>query len=255
MIILKSKAEQAVMRDAGRINAQVLATVKESIKPGISTMELNRIAERVLKKHKAKSVFKGYTFGGRLPPYPTAINACVNEELVHGIPNRRRRLREGDLVSIDCGTLYKGYIGDSAFSVGVGKISEENEKLLAVTERSLYIGIEAAIAGNYVGDIGHAIQAYVEGNGYNVVRGYGGHGVGRSMHEDPHIPNYGKRKQGVKLRSGMTFAIEPMVLLGDEEVVVRSDKWTVASKDNKTTAHFEHTVLITDQGPEILTKI
>ena len=255
MIILKSKSEQKIMRDAGRINAHVLETVRLAIKPGITTMELNRIAEKELKKHQAKSVFKGYSFGGKLPPYPTAINACINEELVHGIPNRRRRLQEGDIISIDCGTLYKGYIGDSAFSVGVGDINEPVTQLLDVTEKSLYIGIDQARASNYVGDIGHAIQKFVEGHGYNVVRGYGGHGVGRSMHEDPHIPNYGKPKQGVRLRAGMTFAIEPMVLAGDKEVSVHSDKWTVFAKDRQLTAHFEHTILITDNGPEILTKL
>jgi methionyl aminopeptidase len=253
MIILKSKAELAIMRQAGRMNAEILLAIREAIRPGVTTMELNQIAERMIKQFGARSVFKGYTFQGEKPPYPTAINACVNEELVHGIPKKNRRLKEGDIISIDCGTMYKGYIGDSAFSVGVGNISPEAERLIQVTEKSLYIGIEQARAGNRVGDVAYAIQNYVESNGFNVVRGYGGHGVGRTMHEDPHVPNYGKPRKGVLLREGMTFAIEPMVLQGKKEVVVLSDQWTVAARDEKLTAHYEHTIAITDNGPEILT--
>lgn len=253
MIILKSKAELAIMRQAGRMNAEILQAIRNAIRPGVTTMELNRIAERMLKKFGAKSVFKGYTFQGEKPPYPTVINACVNEELVHGIPKKNRRLQAGDLVSIDCGTMYKGYIGDSAFSMGVGKISPEAEKLIEVTKKSLYVGIEQAIAGNRIGDIASTIQNCVESHGFNVVRGYGGHGVGRTMHEDPHVPNHGKPRKGVLLRAGMTFAIEPMVLLGRREVVTLSDQWTVAARDGKLTAHYEHTIAITDNGAEILT--
>ncbi|GAB4158507.1 MAG: type I methionyl aminopeptidase [Candidatus Promineifilaceae bacterium] len=253
MIILKSQAELALMREAGRINARVLEAVRAAVRPGVTTMYLNEIAERVLEQHGATPVFKGYTFGGKLPPYPGALNTCLNEELVHGIPSNKRIIHEGDLLSVDCGTLYKGFIGDSAFSMGVGQVSPIVCKLLEVTERALYVGIEQAVPGNRVGDISAAIQAFVESHQFNVVRGYGGHGVGRSMHEEPHVPNYGLAGRGVQLRPRMTFAIEPMVLEGKKDVVVRPDQWTVAAKDGKLTAHFEHTIAITDNGPEILT--
>lgn len=253
MIILKSQSELKTMREAGRINAHVLEAVREAIHPGVTTLYLNDIAERVLEKHGATPIFKGYSFGGKLPPYPGALNTCINEELVHAIPSSRRIIREGDLVSIDCGTLFKGYIGDSAFSIGVGSVSAEVEMLLTVTEQALQLGIAQAVAGNRIGDISAAIQDHVESHGYNVVRGYGGHGVGRSMHEEPHVPNYGKAGRGVRLRPRMTFAIEPMVLQGKKDVIVMPDQWTVAAKDGKLTAHFEHTIAITDNGPEILT--
>lgn len=242
------------MREAGRINARVLDAIREAIKPGVTTAELDAIAEEVQDKHDAKTVFKGYDFGGQLPPFPTTITACINDELVHGFP-RKEPLKEGDLVSIDCASLYKGYIGDSAFSMVVGKGTPEIEKLLDVTEKSLYKGIAQCQPGNRIGDVSHAIQKYVESHDLQVVRGYGGHGVGKTMHEDPHVPNYGTPKKGVKLRPGMTFAIEPMVLQGDKEVVVLSDRWTVASKDGKLTAHFEHTIAVTSNGPEILTQL
>ncbi|MCA9938934.1 MAG: type I methionyl aminopeptidase [Anaerolineales bacterium] len=253
MIILKSQSELKTMREAGRINAHVLEAVREAIHPGVTTLYLNDIAERVLEKHGATPIFKGYSFGGKLPPYPGALNTCINEELVHAIPSSKRIIREGDLVSIDCGTLFKGYIGDSAFSIGVGSVSAEVEMLLTVTEQALQLGIAQAVAGNRIGDISAAIQDHVESHGYNVVRGYGGHGVGRSMHEEPHVPNYGKAGRGVRLRPRMTFAIEPMVLQGKKDVIVMPDQWTVAAKDGKLTAHFEHTIAITDNGPEILT--
>ncbi|MBP8002197.1 MAG: type I methionyl aminopeptidase [Chloroflexi bacterium] len=252
MIILKSKKELDLMRQAGRINAQVLETVREAVRPGITTIELNAVAEQVQVRLGAEPVFKGYTYGDKKPPFPTTITACINEELVHGIPGSRQ-LQEGDLLSIDCASRYQGYIGDSAFSVMVGQATSETERLLAVTERALYVGIENVVAGNRVGDIAAAIQQYVEANGFNVVRGYGGHGVGRTMHEDPHIPNYGIPGKGPLLRQAMTFAIEPMVLQGNHEVITLADQWTVIAKDRKLTAHFEHTVVVTDNGPEILT--
>lgn len=240
------------MRTAGRINAQVLQAVREAVRPGVTTAELNKIAEQAQAKLKVLPVFKGYTFGSKKPPYPTTITACINEELVHGIPSMRR-LQEGDLLSIDCASRYQGYIGDSAFSIAVGQASLVVDRLLAVTERALYVGIEQAVTGNRVGDVAAAIQQYVESQGFNVVRGYGGHGVGRTMHEDPHVPNYGIPGKGPLLRSGMTFAIEPMVLQGDHSVVTLPDQWTVIAKDRQLTAHFEHTIAITDNGPEILT--
>lgn len=253
MIILKSNAEIAIMRQAGRINAGILEAIREAARPGVTTGELNAIAERMLAASDAQPVFKGYSFGGKMPPYPAAINTCLNEELVHGIPGDRR-LEEGDLLSVDCGTMYKGYIGDSAFSMTIGRASVEAHKLLEVTEQALYLGIRQATPGNRVGDIAATIQTYVEGQGFNVVRGYGGHGVGRTMHEDPHVPNYGQAGRGARLRPRMTFAIEPMVLQGDMDVIVMPDQWTVSSKDGRLTAHFEHTIAITDNGPEILTQ-
>lgn len=252
MIVLKSNSELAIMQEAGKINAHILAVLREEAKPGITTLELNAIAEKLLEQYNAKPVFKGYTFNGKLPPYPAAINACINEQLVHGIPNNRR-LKDGDILSLDCGTLYKGYIGDSAFTMGIGEISSEAKKLIEVTEKALYIGIEQAVPNNRIGDISAAIQKFVESHQYNVVRGYGGHGVGRTMHEEPHVLNYGKAGKGLLLRPRMTFAIEPMVLSGNKDVIVLPDQWTVAAKDGKLTAHFEHTIAVTEHGAKILT--
>jgi len=254
MIVLKSQKELELMRQAGRINAEVLQTIREAVHPGVTTGELNKVAERVQTKLKVEPVFKGYTFGNQKPPFPTTITACINEELVHGIPGPRR-LQEGDLLSVDCASRYQGYIGDSAFSMVVGQSGSEVQRLLAVTERALYVGIEQAVVGNRVGDVAAAIQQYVESQDFNVVRGYGGHGVGRTMHEDPHVPNYGIPGKGALLRAGMTFAIEPMVLQGKSEVITLSDMWTVIAKDKKLTAHFEHTIAITNNGAEIFTRL
>ena len=252
MIILKSAEEIRRMREAGRIIARVLQAIGEAARPGVTTAELDFLAEKILEQHNARPVFKGYTFGNGMPPFPATITACINEELVHGIPGPRK-LVEGDLLTVDCGCLYDGFVGDAAISLGIGRVSSEVEELLQVTEKALQVGIDQSQAGNRVGDISAAIQAYVEGEGYNVVRGYGGHGVGRSMHEDPHIPNYGVANRGPKLRPGMTFAIEPMVLQGKKDVIILDDHWTVVAKDGKITAHCEHTIAVTDNGPEILT--
>lgn len=241
------------MREAGRINARVHEAIREAAKPGVTTAQLDAIAEKVQQQHDAKPVFKGYTFSPAVPPFPSTITVCINDELVHGIPNKTRRLEEGDLLSVDCGTMYKGFIGDSAFSIGIGAVSDEVIELLDVTEKSLYVGIEQCVVGNRVGDISYAIQQYVENRNYSVVRGYGGHGVGRTMHEDPHVPNYGRPRRGVKLRPGMTFAIEPMVLQWSHDVITMPDKWTVKAKDGGLTAHCEHTIAVTENGPEILT--
>lgn len=252
MIVLKSQDEIKRMREAGRITARVLQAITEAAKPGVTTAELNFIAEHILEKHGARPVFKGYTFGNGMPPFPATITACINDELVHGIPGARQ-LQDGDLLSVDCGSLYEGYIGDAAISIGIGRVDPRVENLLGVTERALKVGIAESRAGNRVGDISAAIQAYVEDQGYNVVRGYGGHGVGSTMHEDPHIPNYGPANRGARLRPGMTFAIEPMVLEGKKDVITLNDHWTVVAKDGKLTAHCEHTIAVTDNGPEILT--
>jgi methionyl aminopeptidase len=250
-IVIKSKEEIALMREAGRVNARALAAVRELIRPGISTSELNRAADEVIRKHEAIPTFKG------VPgpyPYPAATTISVNDELVHGIPGSRK-LREGDIVSVDCGTTYKGFVGDAAFTVGVGEISPDAKALIEVTEKSLYIGIDKLIPGNRVGDVGAAIQEYVEGLGYFLTRIYTGHGVGRMMWEGPQVPNYGIRGRGIPLRPGMTIALEPMVLAGTQDTRVLPDQWTVASKDGSLTAHFEHTVAITDNGPLILTEL
>lgn len=252
MIVLKSSDEIRIMRQAGRITARVLETIREAARPGVTTVELNYLAEQILEEHGARPVFKGYTFGNGTPPFPGTITACVNEELVHGIPGPRV-LEKGDLLTVDCGSLYEGYIGDAAISVGIGRISDEAQKLIDVAQGALEIGIRQAVPGNRIGDISAAIQEFVEAEGYNVVRGYGGHGVGRTMHEDPHVPNYGIPHRGPKLRPGMTFAIEPMVLQGKKDVITLADHWTVVAKDGKLTAHCEHTIAVTDDGPEILT--
>jgi methionyl aminopeptidase len=250
-IHIKMPAELQIMREAGRINATVHATVKELLKPGVSTAELNAAAEDVLRKHGCISPFKGYGH----PPFPASITVSINQELVHGIPSKSRKLKNGDIVSVDCGTVFEGYVADSAFSAGVGEISPEAQKLLQVTEDSLKAGIQAMRAGNRTGDISSAIQKYVESHGLYVTREYTGHGVGRQMHEGPQVPNYGKAGTGMLLKAGMTIAIEPMVLVGTEETRVLPDQWTVVSADGSLTAHFEHSIAVTEGEPLILTAL
>ena len=237
------------MREAGRINATVLATVRDLLKPGISTAELDAAAEDVLVKFGCVSPFKGYGY----PPFPNSITVSSNNELVHGIPSKEKILKEGDIVSVDCGTLYKGFIADSAFTGGVGEISEKASELLRVTEQSLYQGIEKMRPGNMTGDVSEAIQKYVEGHGYHVTREYTGHGVGRQMHEGPQVPNYGKAGTGILLTPGVVIAIEPMVLEGTHRTKVAKDNWTVVSADGSLTAHYEHSVAVTEGEPLILT--
>lgn len=248
-VMLKSERELERMREAGKINAKALAAAVAVIEPGITTAEINAAAATVLKQHSAKPAFVGVPGAY---PYPAETTISINDELVHGIPGKRR-LREGDIVSIDCGTVYEGYVGDSALTVGVGEISTEAKKLIEVTRESLFAGIAKMVPGNRTGDVSAAIQAYVEGHGFQVVREYTGHGVGRSMHEDPQVPNYGLEGRGLPLKTGMTIALEPMVLSGTYETRVLNDRWTVASKDKKLTAHFEHTVAVTKNGPWVLT--
>jgi methionyl aminopeptidase len=253
-IVLKSKQEIELMRQAGKIVAQVLDEIRRHTCPGTTTGQMNQIAEDVLKRHNATPVFKGYPNQRQgLPPFPAAITACINNELVHGIPSKDRVLQEGDIFSIDCGAYYKGWIGDAAVTVPVGKISEEAQRLLDVTQQSLYEGIAQGRLGNRTGDISAAVQAYVEKHGYSVVREYTGHGVGRSMHEDPQVPNYGEPGKGVRLKKGMTIALEPMVNVGTWETELLTDDWTVVTADGKLSAHFEHSFAITDGEPDILT--
>jgi methionyl aminopeptidase len=236
------------MRAAGRVNAAALAAVRGLIRPGVTTAELDAAASEVITQYGGKPVFKGY---GQ-PPFPATICASVNDELVHGIPGKRK-LKEGDIISVDCGTLLDGFVGDSAFTAGVGEISANAAKLLEVTERALFEGIEMMRVGKRSGDVSAAIQRLVESHGLHVVREYTGHGVGRQMHEGPQVPNYGTPGRGVPLRSGMTIALEPMVLVGTPRTRVLADQWTVASADGSLTAHFEHSVAVTDGDPLILT--
>lgn len=248
-IHIKNADDLVAMREAGRINANVLLTVKELLKPGVSTADLNAAAEEVLRKHGCVSPFKGYGH----PPFPASITVSINDELVHGIPTRTRKLKSGDLVSVDCGTVLNGWVADSAFSAGVGDISPQARNLLDVTEGALVAGIEKMRAGNRTGDVSAAIQEYVESRGLYLTREYTGHGVGKQMHEGPQVPNYGKPGTGMLLKAGMTIAIEPMVLAGTAETRVLPDRWTVVSADGSLTAHFEHSVAVTEGDPLILT--
>jgi methionyl aminopeptidase len=249
-IIIKNPDEIAIMREAGRINARALASVRGAVRPGITTAELDAIADEVIRKHGATATFKGVPGAY---PYPAATTISVNDELVHGIPSKRK-LREGDIISVDCGTTYQGFVGDSAFTVGVGEIAPQAAQLVDVTRQALEIGIEQLRAGNRVGDVGYAIEQFVEAQGFYLTRTYTGHGVGRVMWEGPQVPNYGTRGRGTLLRVGMTIAIEPMVLVGTENTRVLPDQWTVVSADGSLTAHFEHSVAITENGPMILTQ-
>jgi len=248
-IVLKSPRELALMREAGKINARALAAALEVVRPGVTTAEVNRAAAEVLKKSGSVPAFVGVPGAY---PYPAETTISINDELVHGIPGDRR-LEDGDIVSIDCGTVHDGFVADSALTVGVGEIAEEAHKLLRITREALFAGIKKMIPGNSTGDVSEAIQAHVEGNGFHVVREYTGHGVGRSMHEEPQVPNYGRKGRGVPLKPGMTIALEPMVMSGSFETRILSDQWTVASKDGRLTAHFEHSIAVTENGPWILT--
>jgi methionyl aminopeptidase len=248
-IVIKSPQEIAIMREAGRINALALAAVRQLVRPGVTTAELDAAAEEVIRKHGGKSTFKGYP--GPYP-FPATICASINEQLVHGIPGKRK-MQAGEIVAIDCGTTFEGFVGDSAITVGVGEISPEAHRLIEVTEQSLYEGIRKMRAGNHVGDISAAIQKYVESYGFHVPREYTGHGVGRQMHEGPQVPNFGIAGRGPVLRPGMTIALEPMVMVGTHRTRVLPDQWTVISADSSLTAHFEHSVAITENEPLILT--
>jgi len=250
-VVIKSSEELEIMQAAGRINALALTAVREAIAPGVTTKALDTIAETVIRDHGAIPAFLGYPGP---TPYPATINSCINEEMVHAIPGDRV-IQEGDLVSVDCGTVYQGFVADSAFSVGVGNVSAEVQQLLNVTNKSLEIGIDQMRVGNRVGDVSAAIQKYVESFGFHVPREYTGHGVGRQMHEGPQVPNWGLPGRGMVLRAGMTIALEPMVLVGTHRTKIQPDQWTVTSADGSLTAHTEHSVAVTEGGPRILTKV
>jgi methionyl aminopeptidase len=246
MIIRKSKAEIEKMRAAGKIVAAVLQRLAALVEPGITTRDLDQEAERMIRAAGGLPTFKGYH------GYPASICASVNEEVVHGIPGNRK-LKEGDVIGIDCGVTLQGYVGDSALTVPVGNISDEVGRLLEVTRQSLFEAIAQCQVGNRLGDVSHAVEAYVEPRGYSVVQNYCGHGIGRAMHEDPQVPNYGKPGSGPVLREGLVLALEPMINLGRHHTKQLRDGWTVVTVDGRPSAHFEHTVAITPEGPQILT--
>ncbi len=253
MITLKTPREIQIMREANLIVAEILAALEDSISPGTTTGELNEIAEKMIKRAGAKAAFKGYRMRNQRP-YPAAICSSVNEEIVHGIPGKRVLL-EGDIIGIDVGVIYKGYVGDAAKTFPVGKISDTAAKLLRVTRESLYKGIEKAYAGNRLQDISAAIQNHVESHGFSVVRDFVGHGVGRQMHEPPQIPNYTGVGPNPRLEVGMTLALEPMVNEGSWKLKLLSDQWTVVTADGKLSAHFEHSIAVTENGPIILSEL
>lgn len=245
-ITIKSSQELDAMRQAGAVVGAVIALLKRSVEPGITTRELDRIAYKEITRHGAKPTFKGYR------GFPASICTSVNEEIVHGIPGKRI-LIEGDIIKLDVGATLDGMIGDAAVSLAVGQVDQEADELMEATRRSLEEGINASRPGNRIGDIGAAVQGFGEAKGYGVVREFVGHGVGRFLHEDPQVPNYGQAGMGPLLRPGMCIAIEPMLNLGDWHTRILDDQWTVVTADGKISAHFEHTIAITEQGPEILT--
>jgi methionyl aminopeptidase len=247
VIVCRSAAELERMRDAGRLVAEVLTEVAAHVRPGVTTADLDAMAEQRIAKAGATPAFKGYH------GYPATICASINEEVIHGIPSGRRILNEGDIISIDVGVSLNGYYGDSAITLPVGQVSEEAARLLRVTEESLYKAIERVRPGNRISDIGYAVQHHVEAHGFSVVREFVGHGIGQRMHEEPQVPNYGEPGRGPRLSEGMVLAIEPMVNAGKPAVKVLADNWTAVTRDGSLSAHFEHTVAVTTDGPWILT--
>jgi methionyl aminopeptidase len=252
VISLKSPREIEIMRRANVIVAEVLQELKQRVVAGVTTLELDAVAEVMTLKKNAIPAFKGYNVGGRV--YPLCLCASVNDEIVHGIPSNRA-LREGDIIGLDYGVIYEGFYGDSAITVGVGKVSEEAQRLMDVTEQSLYKGIEQLREGKRLGDLGAAVQRVAEGAGFSVVRAFVGHGIGKKLHEEPPVPNYGEPERGLRLKEGMVLAIEPMVNVGGYEVEIREDGWTAVTKDGSLAAHFEHSVAITKDGPFILSQL
>lgn len=250
MIFLKTEDEIALMREANLLVGRTLGELATRVKPGVTTLELDKIAEEFIRDHGAVPTFKGFPnpYGS---DFPASICTSVNDQVVHGIPNADP-LRDGDIVSIDCGTLLNGFNGDSCYTFCVGEVSDEVRQLLNATKESLYKGIEVAVAGNRIGDIGYAVQTYCEGRGYGVVREFVGHGIGKEMHEDPQVPNFGRRGNGPLLKNGLCIAIEPMITLGSPQICMMPDKWTICTRDGKAAAHFEHTIAIHNGKPEIL---
>jgi methionyl aminopeptidase len=249
LIILRSPREIEKIRKSCLVVAEILQRLQEEIKPGVSTLDLNDLSEDLAARQKAKPAFKGYH------GYPFALCTSINEEVVHGMPSKKRVLKEGDIIGIDFGVVIDGYYGDSAITVPVGKVSQETERLCRVTRDALYRGLSMVVVGNRLSDISHAIQSYVESHGFSVVREFVGHGIGQHLHESPQIPNYGPPGKGVRLKPGMVLAIEPMINMGRPEVEILEDQWTAVTIDKKMSAHFEHTVAVREDGPDILSDI
>ena len=250
-IFLKTEDEIELMRQANQLVGKTLGELAKHVKPGVTTLQLDKIADEFIRDHGATPTFKGFPnpYGG---PFPASICTSVNDVVVHGVPDEKTVLREGDIISIDCGTLLNGFNGDSCYTYCVGEVSEEVRKLLRITKESLYLGIENAVAGKHLGDISSAVQDHCEAQGYGVVRELTGHGIGREMHEDPQVPNYGRRGNGMMLKAGMCIAIEPMITMGNRAVWLDQDRWSVRTRDGKPAAHFEHTIVIRRGKAEIL---
>jgi methionyl aminopeptidase len=255
MIFLKSRQEIEIMRTANRIVSEILAEIRERVVPGVSTGEIDKIATELIRKKGVRSAFKGYQIRPGVTPFPATICISLNDEVVHGIPSPQRIIKEGDVVSLDFGVIYKDFYGDAAITFVMGEANENIRRLIQTTAAALEAGIAQATVGNRLGDVSAAVQERVEQEGFSVVREFVGHGVGRRLHEDPPVPNYGMRERGVRLREGMVLAIEPMVNIGGSDVMMKSDGWTAVTRDGSLSAHFEHSVAITEKGPEILSRL
>lgn len=250
-VFLKTEDEISLMREANQLVGKTLAELAKHVIPGVTTLQLDKIADEFIRDHGGIPTFKNFPnpFG---EPFPASICTSINEEVVHGIPRENQILKEGDVISVDCGILLAGYNGDSCYTFCVGAVAKETKELLDVTKEALYLGIKEAVAGNHLGDIGYAIQQYCESRGYGVVRELTGHGIGKEMHEEPKVPNYGRRGNGILLKEGMCIAIEPMITMGDRHIGLMPDKWTIRTLDGKPAAHFEHTIAIRKGQAEIL---
>ena len=254
MVTIKSKKEIELMKEACKVTALTHKAIKENIRPGMTTADIDRIAEETMKKYGAISAEKGYDPGIRgIPPYPASTCISINDEVIHGVPSNKRIIRDGDIVSVDLVALKNGFNGDAARTYMVGNVSKEAKRLVEVTKQAFFEGIKYAKKGNRIGDVSHAIGEYVKSQGYSVVREFQGHGIGKEMHEDPGIPNYGKAGRGIRLEPGMTLAIEPMVIQGKPNILELDDGWTIITEDGSLAAHYENTILITENEPEILT--
>jgi methionyl aminopeptidase len=251
MIYLKNREEIELMRESALMVSRTLGIIAREIRPGVIPLDLDRLAEEYIRDNGGVPAFKGFKGGRGVPDFPATLCISVNEQVVHGIPSRQP-LKEGDIISVDCGVKKNGFYGDHAYTFGVGEISPELQKLLEVTKESLYLGIQQMVSGNRIGDISYTIQQYAEKHGYGVVRELVGHGLGKSMHEEPEVPNYGKRGDGPKIKEGMVLAIEPMINLGTKNIKQLNDGWTIVTADGKPSAHFEHDVAVVDGKPEIL---
>ena len=250
-IFLKTEDEIELMRQANQLVGRTLGELAKHIKPGVTTLQLDKIADEFIRDHGAQPTFKGFPnpYGG---PFPASICTSVNDVVVHGVPNAETVLKEGDIISVDCGTLLNGFNGDSAYTFCVGEVTDEVKKLLKTTKESLYLGIENAVAGKHLGDISSAVQEHCEAQKYGIVRELTGHGIGREMHEDPQVPNYGRRGNGVMMKAGMCIAIEPMITMGERSIWLDKDRWTIRTRDGKPAAHFEHTIVVRKGKAEIL---